>query len=73
MSGQYAFQIGPSANCKTRDLGERNDETKSDLKKGEISEDQGRDLRGEIQKLTDGYVERIDDLLQAKEKEIMAI
>ena len=50
-----------------------NDETKSDLKKGEISEDQGRDLRGEIQKLTDGYVERIDDLLQTKEKELMAI
>jgi ribosome recycling factor len=50
-----------------------NDETKNDLKAGEIGEDEGRDFLGRIQKMTDGYTDKIDELLEKKEKELMAI
>ncbi|MDE0806195.1 MAG: ribosome recycling factor [Longimicrobiales bacterium] len=50
-----------------------NDETKNDLKAGEIGEDEGRDFLGKIQKMTDGYTDKIDELLEKKEKELMAI
>jgi len=50
-----------------------NDEVKADLKNGKISEDQGRDLLSDIQRMTDRYTARIENLLEAKEKELMAI
>ena len=50
-----------------------NDEVKVDLKDNQVSEDQGRDLLLNIQEMTDRYTGRIEDLLKAKEKEIMAI
>ena len=40
-------------------------------KKGEISEDQAHKAQEEIQELTDHYIERIDETLVEKEKEIM--
>ena len=50
-----------------------NDEVKVDLKDNQVSEDQGRDLLLNIQEMTDRYTGRIEELLKAKEKEIMAI
>ncbi len=50
-----------------------NDEVKADLKDNQVSEDQGRDLLLNIQEMTDRYTGRIEELLKAKEKEIMAI
>ena len=50
-----------------------NDEVKADLKDNKVSEDQGRDLLLNIQEMTDRYTGRIEELLKAKEKEIMAI
>lgn len=51
---------------------EANDSVKSLEKSGDITEDD-RDLSlAEIQKLTDKYVNEIDDMLAAKEKEILA-
>ena len=50
-----------------------NDEGKADLKDHKVSEDQGRDLLLNIQEMTDRYTGRIEELLKAKEKEIMAI
>lgn len=50
-----------------------NDDVKEDLKAGEVSEDQSRDLLTGVQKLTDRYTDRIDELLETKEKELMAI
>ena len=50
-----------------------NDEVKADLKDNQVSEDQGRDLLLNIQEMTDRYTGRIEELLNAKEKEIMAI
>ena len=50
-----------------------NDEVKADLKDNQVGEDQGRDLLLNIQEMTDRYTGRIEELLKAKEKEIMAI
>lgn len=46
---------------------------KKQSKKSEITEDDLKDLEKEIQKLTDKYVEKVDKLIAAKNKEIMAI
>lgn len=43
------------------------------LPKGEISEDEVKDLEDELQKLTDKYVKEIDKLMEEKTKEIMTV
>lgn len=50
-----------------------NEEIKQQMKDGEISDDGGRRALDEIQKLTDTYSGRIDDLLEAKEREVMQV
>jgi ribosome recycling factor len=47
-----------------------NDRLKKMLKDKQISEDAERDALQEIQKLTDTYIAKIDDLLKSKEQEI---
>ncbi|BBA79070.1 ribosome recycling factor [cyanobacterium endosymbiont of Rhopalodia gibberula] len=42
-------------------------------KNNDISEDESRDLQNEIQKITDKFTTRIDDLLKIKEKDIMTV
>jgi ribosome recycling factor len=42
-------------------------------KNGEISEDESKSLQEEIQKLTDRYIKKIDDLLAEKEKELTTL
>jgi ribosome recycling factor len=49
------------------------DDIKAKTKSGELSEDEGRRQLEEVQKLTDGYVEKIDALLAAKEEEVMEV
>jgi ribosome recycling factor len=46
---------------------------KKQEKDGKISEDEHRKLHDEVQKLTDGHVKKVDDVLAAKEKEIMQV
>ncbi|MBE2898047.1 ribosome recycling factor [Pasteurellaceae bacterium TAE3-ERU1] len=48
-----------------------NDQIKALLKDKEISEDDDRRAQDEIQKLTDAYVKKVDDVLADKEKELM--
>ncbi|HZI63056.1 MAG TPA: ribosome recycling factor [Pyrinomonadaceae bacterium] len=50
-----------------------NDRLKKMLKDKTISEDAERDALQEIQKLTDGYIAKIDELLRIKEKEITSV
>ena len=50
-----------------------NDRLKRMLKDKTISEDAERDALQEIQKLTDGYISKIDELLKIKEKEITSV
>lgn len=42
-------------------------------KSGEVSEDEARDLQDNIQKLTDKYVKKIDELLAEKEEDITKV
>lgn len=50
-----------------------NEEIKTQMKEGEISDDEGRRALDEIQKLTDTYSGRIDELLESKEREVMQV
>jgi ribosome recycling factor len=50
-----------------------NDELKKLQKEGGFSEDELKRLQGEVQKLTDKYIKEIDNVLAAKEKEIMEV
>jgi len=50
-----------------------NDEVKLAMKEHESSEDEGRHQMDEIQKLTDNCSTRIDEMLEKKEKEVMAL
>ncbi len=52
---------------------EANDALKQLEKSGEISEDGWRRAQDEIQELTDEKIARIDQLLQAKEKEVLEV
>ncbi|UCD56194.1 MAG: ribosome recycling factor [Candidatus Hydrogenedentota bacterium] len=52
---------------------EANERAKKGEKTGEISEDESHRIMDEIQKVTDEYIEKIEELLEAKEKEIMEV
>src|ERR671921_1006831 len=50
-----------------------NDRLKKMLKDKTISEDAERDALDEVQKLTNGYIGKIDELSKTKEQEIMSV
>jgi len=50
-----------------------NDAVKKQIKDKEISEDDGKRIEGDIQKLTDTYIKNIDDRLAKKEQEVLKI
>lgn len=52
---------------------EANDELKKQEKSGDLSEDQEKRAEDEIQKLTDSYIEKINEALEAKEQEILEV
>jgi len=52
---------------------EANDEVKKTEKEHQISEDQAHRLMDEVQKLTDKYIAKMDEMLKVKEEEIMEI
>jgi ribosome recycling factor len=43
------------------------------VKNGEVGDDEERRAEGQVQKLTDEHVKRIDEILKAKEAEIMEV
>lgn len=49
------------------------DTVKKQAKNSEISEDEAKDLQDSIQKLTDKYVAKVDELLAEKEKDITTV
>ncbi|NEO85972.1 MAG: ribosome recycling factor [Spirulina sp. SIO3F2] len=49
------------------------DSVRKEEKNSEISEDESRDLQEQIQKLTNKYTAKVDEILAAKEKDIMTI
>ncbi len=50
-----------------------NDKIKKLLKDKEITEDESKKAQDEVQKITDGYVVKADDMFKAKDAEIMKI
>lgn len=52
---------------------EANDELKKQLKDKAISEDENKRSQDEVQKLTDDYIKKIDQLANDKEKELMTL
>ncbi len=49
------------------------DSVRKEEKNGELSEDEARDRQDEIQKITDRYIHKVDELLTTKEKEITTV
>lgn len=71
---KHAKNLAEQARVAIRNIRrEANDDLKKQLKANDLSEDQEKRMTDEIQKLTDGYVEQINGLLEEKEKEIMEI
>ncbi|HHY35560.1 MAG TPA: ribosome recycling factor [Firmicutes bacterium] len=52
---------------------EINEEIKKSEKDGELSEDESKRAQEKVQKLTDKYIQAIDEMLEAKEKEVMEV
>ena len=50
-----------------------NDAVKKEAKANEISEDDQKQLEDKIQKLTDEYVKKIDQAIDAKSTEVMTV
>ncbi|ACB52940.1 ribosome recycling factor [Crocosphaera subtropica ATCC 51142] len=49
------------------------DDVRKQEKNSDISEDESRGLQDDIQKVTDQFTDKIDELLAAKEKDIMTV
>ena len=49
------------------------DSIRKQEKASDISEDESRDLQDEVQKVTDNFTKKIDELLKVKEKDIMTV
>lgn len=50
-----------------------NDDIKRRQKEGEMSEDEARRGQDQVQKLTDEYVQKVEELLKKKEAEVMEV
>ena len=49
------------------------EKAKTMQKDGEVTEDELKNIENEIQKITDKYVEEVDEIISAKETEIMSL
>ncbi len=69
-AGKYAEEGKISIRNIRRDAIDR---VKKDEKASEISEDESKDIQDKIQKLTDKYSSKIEQVLTEKEKDIMTV
>ncbi len=70
LAGKYAEQQRIAVRNVRRDA---NDDLKKAEKDGVISQDEQKRMEGEVQKLTDEAIKRVDDALKTKEQEIMQV
>ncbi|RAQ39132.1 ribosome recycling factor, partial [Arthrospira sp. O9.13F] len=70
LAGKYAEEGRVSVRNIRRDA---IDSVRKQEKNGDISEDESRDIQDKIQKLTDKYTAKVDELLEVKEKDIMTV
>lgn len=77
LTEERRIQLSKQAKAEGEDakIGVRNDRKQAmqDLKKLEISEDLLKSSEDEVQELTNSYIEKIDKILEVKEKEIMTV
>lgn len=66
-------KYGEEAKVAIRNIRRDANEEIKKLEKTDISEDESRRHQEEIQKLTDKYVKEVDQVMDAKEKEIMEV
>lgn len=68
---KLAQRLAEDAKVAVRNIRrEANSETKKEEKEKKIPEDEAYKSQEEIQKITDEYIEKIDDILKIKEREI---
>jgi ribosome recycling factor len=71
---KLARRMGEEAKVAVRNVRrDVNDEIKKAQKTGDLSEDAQRVAQEDIQRLTDQYVARVDDILAKKEAEILEV
>jgi len=70
LAGKYAEEGKVAIRNVRRDA---IDKVRKQEKSSEISEDEARDLQDQIQKITDKFVSKIDEILAVKEKELTNI
>ncbi len=64
---------GEEAKIAIRNIRRDGNDAFKKLVKEEVSEDEVKELEDEMQKLTDSYVKKIDELVDAKSKEILTV
>jgi len=70
IAGKYAEQQRVAIRNIRRDA---NDDLKKAEKDGAISQDEQKRMEGDVQKLTDEAIKRVDEALKTKEQEIMHV
>ena len=77
LTEERRMELAKQAKAEAEDakIGVRNDRknANNDIKNLDISEDMQKNLEIDIQKLTDAHIVKIEDILSAKEKEIMTV
>lgn len=64
---------GENAKVAIRNIRRDANDSFKKLSKDDISEDEIKELENEVQKLTDKYIAKIDEAIEAKSKEIMTV
>ena len=64
---------GENARVSIRNARRDTNEEIKKLQKGGLSEDDAKDAEGEVQKLTDNYNKKVDEMLSLKEEEILTV
>lgn len=64
---------GEEAKVAVRNIRRDGNDSFKKLAKEEVSEDEIKELSDKLQKLTDQYIKRIDEAIEAKSKEIMTV
>ena len=67
-------KFGEDAKISIRNIRrDKNDVIKKGEKNKEVSEDDSKKYQGEIQKVTDGYISQVDEIITGKEQELLKI
>ena len=64
---------GEGAKVAIRNIRRDGNDALKKLKGSEVSEDEIKDMEGDLQKLTDKYVKEVDKAVEAKSKEVMTV